>query len=363
MPARYGIHPPSCGGTLRLVLLTLSALSAPVCAEPADWLRVEPATVAFGEIFVDQPVRKEVVLLNHSEQALSLDEPSSSCSACLGVALDARVLAPGQAAILTADFDPGETPGPVALRISLPVQQGDQHETLLIPVTGTVHLAYTLSVPGLFFETSDRQPVDRHSLAIEPNFPMKGRLSPERVTDPFFEVRWASAPSDQPPFHLLIESRPTLPRGLTPHDILVPSTDPSDPPCRLKLAALNRPPLHVFPHEISVSPLESSQFRILFLEQAGTNPVEILDISTSDPRISWESSPHFVPDRDQINVYIRNVADVVGHAGDVVVRTDNPEVEEVRIPVVVQAHHSARLHLPKPVGFVSAKVSCGCGPR
>lgn len=95
----------------------------------------DPATVDLG-IVPPQVVRKcEVALVNHGRSAVKVANTASSCG-CTDIAVSAKTLSPGQAAVLSVKLKSGAGPGEWTSTVAVDFvnDQGDRHHVVSVPI-------------------------------------------------------------------------------------------------------------------------------------------------------------------------------------------------------------------------------------
>jgi hypothetical protein len=149
-----------------------------------------------------------------------------------------------------------------------------------------------------------------------------------------------------------------LPAGMSQGEAVLPSTHAGDPPCRIPASVFVPPPFHVYPAAIKLGPLKREQLRILFTRQTLYPPANITGIELPDAFARYEFVPHGVAE-SRLNLYFYQLGDREGHIGDVVLKTDHPEVGEIRIPVSVSEDYRQSLKASRLFNGVRKKGCCG----
>jgi fibronectin type 3 domain-containing protein len=98
-------------------------------------LTVSPASLAFGNVAVNGSAIQQITLKNAGNSNISISGGSSNGTGLSATGLAAETLAPGQTAVVTAEFTP-KTTGSITGGITI-LSNASNGASISVPVTGT----------------------------------------------------------------------------------------------------------------------------------------------------------------------------------------------------------------------------------
>lgn len=330
----------------------------------APKLSLEPRELALGTFAEHETIMVEVLVLNHGTEELHIEDIGSTCPGCLEFDLQTNRVPPEGFALLTLWVDAG--------RLGEALKDNPDQETYLliqsndpvspylgIPIHADVKPAFEELQPPFLFHGLTSNEVRRGTVKLREQTPMKAPLSNVEVDVPFLVASVRPDPTWDDTTLVDFETVPPIPVGWQQATAVVRSANPEDPTCRIELSLYTPPPFHTYPATLKIGPLAREQFRIVFIDQYLQPPARIVDVDVPDSGVSFEYQQDLGLFRSRLNLYIVGMKGRDGYLGDVVLRTDHPEVDAVRIPIMISPAYSQPYPDSDPFSSVRSPGCCG----
>lgn len=318
----------------RGIALFLSvALAAPWGASAAPSLQVDGTEVDAGDLFSDQRLEHVFTIENSGDEPLRIERVYGCGGPCRSYVLGTNVLAPGSRTTLAFSFD-------------LYFVEGDEVRVRTIrsndPAAPDVPLTFRCRV-------KQRYAVNPRLVLLRAEEPGVAVTSVVHIADrapsgePFTTATsstgcFAAAvvPSEAPggDADLIISMVPPMPEGFSRGEVVVRSNVTSDPPCRVRVSAFVRPLFSVIPERIVFDPVNEPQSRIVFVRQKTGGMVAVTGVDAPEGGgFSCEVNPG--PEEGNLRIYVRasGLEGRRGTIGEIVIRTDDPAMPEIAVPV------------------------------
>lgn len=307
-------------------IIVLQAMAGP-------GLYVERPHIELGDIY-GPTIEHTFALENRGDSLLVIKEIDPGCDACMTYRITQREVQPGKAVALKVKLDTSTLKGRFEKFIALE-SNAEQSSIVILTVAGNVLSPFAVYPPLLSFVASDGMEVLSDSVFIEPAVDLRSPLSKAVSSSERFVAELRKGP-EAGTYELLVRSVPPLKEGSTRAGIHVSSKDPKDPECVVRVSAYIRPAFEVLPGRLSFKPVDEEQMRIVFVRQHTDEPVSVLDVISPSEKIHCEIYPEpGVPDY-RIYVYGMGLSDRTGALGDLVIKTDDINRAEIKVPIRVK---------------------------
>jgi Protein of unknown function (DUF1573) len=281
----------AAGGLLVLAWLV------PVVAWAGPRLAVNEAVWDFGVATNRQDITHEFVIRNAGDAALEISRVVSSCEACLSAWVDKKSISPGETGRVHSRLDLRKLRGGVSRSISIFCNDVDQ-PSFLLGIAGVVAPNYAVTPPEIYLDLTAAPPLT--VARILPLIKLQAPLAQVQIDNTNMT---AQVTEDGPnEFVLTVRAAASTPRGRTPFNVTVLSSNSSDPPCLIQGNAHNPPDLEVIPGALEFRPQAAPQVRMLWIRQRGAAPMALLDVIAPSDQIQSTVEPDSTGYNYRINI-------------------------------------------------------------
>ncbi len=297
-------------------------------------ISVDTTSVGFGSVPDDRPVEHCFVISNRGDTVLSIDRITGDCDGCLSHSLETNAIAPGRTAVIEVTLDTGVLEGPVAKNLIL---RSNDAETpvLILSLWGTVAPGYTVRPRAVFFNPADGEHAATQSVQITGRAGSSSPLSLVSCSTNCFAGRLLQREGGAGMCELTVTTVPPLPEGLTRGELVLATTNSTDPRCVVRVAAYVPPVFSVIPDKLTLMAIDEEQERIVFVRQHSAKPARLLDVKLPAQCFACEINPGPGSADYRLHVRAKGLAGKQG-SDKLVIKTDDPFRAEVAIPVEVR---------------------------
>lgn len=306
----------------------MSADSPPAGAVDGPRIHCAAPSYDFGEQFSTQLVEHTYSIENRGNATLLISKVHASCG-CTVATVSSQSIPPGQTATVTA-------------RLNLKGRRGDQTKIITIESNDPKAGVYRLTLKGKslieiglepgyvnFGEVTGTNPVTKtvELLSRDPNIELVSVTGDTDTTQASIE-----ADAEGKRRQIRVTALPPFTEGFHRGELTVLTTHPTQPKFKLPVSLLVPQPIHVVPQKLSIRGNYPGGLTRAMLVRAGTvRNFKVLGVDVPDGSITAE-----VVEAGQGNyrIIVRGIPTSPEINGkEVVVRTDVPGRENIRIPI------------------------------